>query len=123
MLHFRNALFGRENFYFPFEFEYPAIKSSTGVHFNFGCEVCIIIPINSSIFSIMIYKDVYTRQTLYSGMIFLEEHQPTAAETYLYYLIYEQARHATPGVLYQNELGKYLWKQAQKKPAEESHEH
>lgn len=61
--------------------------------------------------------------TLYSGMIFLEEHQPTAAETYLYYLIYEQARHATPGVLYQNELGKYLWKQAQKKPAEESHEH
>lgn len=61
--------------------------------------------------------------TLCSGMVFLEDHPPTAAESYLYSLVYEQARRTTPGFLYQNELGKYLWKQAQNKPTEESDEH
>lgn len=42
---------------------------------------------------------------LYSGMIFSEDHQPTEAEQYLYYLEYLQARKDTPDMLSINGLG------------------
>lgn len=45
---------------------------------------------------------------LYSGMIFLNDHQPTEMEQYLYYLEYLQAMQDTPHILYVNPFGQQL---------------
>lgn len=45
---------------------------------------------------------------LYSGLVFLEEHQPTSLEQYLFQLEYQQAKLSTPEILHVNDFGKYL---------------
>lgn len=45
---------------------------------------------------------------LYSGIIFLEDHQPTEVEQYLYQLEYQQARATDPNLLSINDFGKRL---------------